>query len=217
MNFIKLWNYVKYPRTYHLPFSLGKTEDDKTLIDCNHFLNREVIATVKMDGENTTAYSDGHIHARSLDSSNHETRDWVKSFLKPKLFDLPKNWRICGENLYAKHSIFYDNLKSFFYLFSIWNEENKCLSWDETMEWAELLQIQPVISLYRGIWNENAIRNAYSEYALSNESEGFVVRLADSFAYEEFDKSVAKFVRKNHVQTNQHWMYSQIVKNEIGT
>lgn len=85
------------------------------------------------------------------------------------------------------------------------------------MEWAELLQIQPVISLYRGIWNENAIRNAYSEYALSNESEGFVVRLADSFAYEEFDKSVAKFVRKNHVQTNQHWMYSQIVKNEIGT
>ena len=141
----------------------------------------------------------------------------MKSFLKPKLFDLPKNWRICGENLYAKHSIFYDNLKSFFYLFSIWNEENKCLSWDETMEWAELLQIQPVISLYRGIWNENAIRNAYSEYALSNESEGFVVRLADSFAYEEFDKSVAKFVRKNHVQTNQHWMYSQIVKNEIGT
>jgi hypothetical protein len=35
--------------------------------------------------------------------------------------------------------------------------------------------------------------------------EGYVVRLASSFKFDDFNKSVAKFVRKNHVQTNEHW------------
>lgn len=51
-------NYKKYPRTYHLPWSLGKTDDDKTLKTTEIFKNKKVVVTLKMDGENTTLYKD---------------------------------------------------------------------------------------------------------------------------------------------------------------
>ena len=56
---------VKYPITYHLPFSLGRTSDDKTLCDTDHFVGMEVVVTEKYDGENSSVYSDG-FHARFI-------------------------------------------------------------------------------------------------------------------------------------------------------
>lgn len=205
--------YVKYARTYHLPFSLGRTDDDKTLKDCSIFENKEVVITAKMDGENTTGYWDGYTHARSLDSRNHESRNWVKAFLAQRLHDLPENWRICGENLYAKHSIAYDNLKSYFYLFSIWNENNNCLSWEETETWANLLDIPTVDVIYSGVWNEKVAREIWQEKYKGCEMEGFVVRLASEFPYANFRKSVAKFVRANHVTSSNHWIKTAIRPN----
>jgi len=41
----------KYPRTSHLPWSLGSTNDDKILQSIDHFIDREVVVTVKLDGE----------------------------------------------------------------------------------------------------------------------------------------------------------------------
>ena len=53
---------VKYPRTYHLPWSEGRTDDDKVLSDDSQFIGKYVVVTEKMDGENTTIYSDGYLH-----------------------------------------------------------------------------------------------------------------------------------------------------------
>jgi len=202
----------KYNRTFHLPFSLGQTDDDKTLSDCSIFEGKDVVVTVKVDGENSNYYSDGYFHARSLDSKSHESRDYVKKYLKERV-DLPKNWRICGENLYAKHSIHYTNLKGYFYIFSIWNELNECLSWDDTLEWGNLMYIPVVDELYRGIWDEGKIKSLYTSFHNGCECEGFVVRTVGSFKYEDFQKNVAKFVRKNHVITSNHWMQEKIIKN----
>jgi hypothetical protein len=44
--------YIKYPRTLHLPWSPGLTNDDRQLKSTEHFEGREVVVTVKMDGEN---------------------------------------------------------------------------------------------------------------------------------------------------------------------
>ena len=41
----------KYPRTSHLPWSLGSTDDDKMLQSVDHFIGQEVVVTVKLDGE----------------------------------------------------------------------------------------------------------------------------------------------------------------------
>lgn len=130
--------YWKYPRTAHLPWSEGKTSDDKTLKDCSQFEGKRVIVTEKMDGENTSIYKD-YIHARSIDGRDHWSRSWVKNLQAKIGYEIPDQWRLCGENLYAKHSIGYKDLSSYFALFSIWNENNECLSWDETKEYADTL------------------------------------------------------------------------------
>ena len=201
--------YVKYQRTFHLPFSPGIHDDDKMIKDCSRFEGRNVVISLKMDGENTTCYSDGHVHARSIDSRGGEDRAWVKKFLTENVcFNLPEGWRVCGENLWAQHSIGYDDLPSYFLGFSIWNELNECLSWAETLEYFELLSITPVPVIYSGIWDEKLCRKIASELD-TTKVEGLVVRAAMSFPYGDFRYNVAKWVRPGHVQTTKHWRAGQ--------
>jgi hypothetical protein len=216
----------KYPRTCHLPWSEAITDDDNVMHSTEQFENEWVIVTEKMDGENTTMYSDG-IHARSLDSKHHPSRDWIKAFHASIASKIPPNIRICGENVYARHSIHYDNLKSYFYGFSVW-EDDVCLSWGETLGWFRRIGITPVPTIYEGIYDERKIKNIWNN--ISDNKEGYVIRLAKSFILQdisplddngefwgdsEFSTSVGKFVRKNHVQTNKHWMHQKVVPNKL--
>ncbi len=50
---------VSYPRTPHLPWSPGVAADDVRVADLSGLARREVVVTEKLDGENTTLYSDG--------------------------------------------------------------------------------------------------------------------------------------------------------------
>lgn len=204
----------KYPRTPHLPFSPGFNPDDEILQDVSHFVNKEIVVTTKLDGENSTLYHD-YYHARSLDSRHHISRSWIKSLHATIKDQIPNQWRVCGENLFACHSLFYTTLPSYFLMFSIWNEHNICLSWDETKEWATLLNLEIVPELYRGLWNEELIKSCYIGESFGTSQEGYVVRLTNSFHYNDFTKSVAKWVRKNHVTTSKNWMYQQIVPNKL--
>ena len=203
----------KYPRTPHLSFSPGVGGDDIKLNSEDLFQDYYVVVTEKLDGENTTLYPDA-MHARSLDSRHHPSRAWVKSLQASMSYDIPIGWRICGENVYARHSIAYDNLKSYFYLFSIWNEDNYCLSWSETQEWAKIWGLEIPQVMYEGIWNENQIKEIGKNLDL-NKCEGFVVRKSKQFHYKEFVNNMAKWVRNNHVQTDEHWMYKEVIPNKL--
>lgn len=206
-------NLVKYPRTYHCPWSENMSEDDRMIESLRDFEGQRVIVTEKLDGENTTMYR-GYIHARSLDSRNHPSRNWVKNFHSSIAHEIPEGYRVCAENLYAKHSIEYKNLKSYVYGFSVWNDKNLCLSWDETFEWLNLLGIIPVPVLYDGIFDEDKIRYIGSTLD-SQRSEGYVIRIADVIKYGDFRKKVCKYVRKNHIQTVQHWMHGQAIEKNL--
>lgn len=206
-------NWVKYPRTHHLPWSPGLTEDDRVLTSMKAFEGKRVIVTEKMDGENTTMYSD-YIHARSVDGRHHHTRDWVKQHWSRLSMDIPEGWRVCGENMFAKHSIHYTNLQSYFLIFSIWNDKNVCLSWDETVEWATLMGVPTVRVLYDGIYDEQLIKGLWNDKEWET-TEGYVLRVADSFTYQQFRQCVGKFVRKNHVQTIKHWMHGQRLEKNL--
>ena len=209
---MKTNNFIKYPRTPHLPWSEGCTSDDKMLKDVFHFIGKQVVITEKMDGENTTLYQDG-FHARSLDSRHHPSRDWLADFHSKLAYEIPKGWRVCGENLFAKHSIEYQSLDSYFLGFSIWNEDNEALSWELTLDWFEMvLGITPVPVLFEGTFDEVIIKQLSLDL---NKSEGYVIRNVDSFEFKDFSKSVAKFVRKNHVTTEDHWMHTTIIKNGL--
>lgn len=207
--------YHKYPRTYHFPWSPGLQNDDRKIEDPDMFVGKTVVVTEKLDGENTSMYRD-HIHARSLDSKHHPSRTAVKQIHGQIAHLIPEGWRLCGENMYAKHSIFYDTLPAYFLLFSVWTDKNECLSWKETIEWAKLLDLHTVPVLYIGPWDQEKIiacRSAKSLYGA--DQEGYVVRNAGSFRYEDFSKNVAKFVRKGHVQTGQFWMTQPVTPNQL--
>ncbi len=200
--------YVKYPRTYHLPWSPGATDDDRILVDLTGLEQERVVVTEKRDGENTSLYRD-HIHARSLDSGSHPSRDRVKALWSSFAHEIPEGWRLCGENLYAKHSIHYKDLRGYLEIFSVWNDLT-CLSWDETIEWCQLLDLPIVPVLYIGPWDEKVVNGVFKEGM-----EGYVVRPTRSFHYREFRTVVGKYVRANHVQTHGNWMRQQIVPNEL--
>lgn len=191
---------------------MGRTSDDKVLRSVDHFIGNEIVVTTKMDGENSTiarAYS----HARSTSSGDHESRSWLKRWHGEIAHNIPEGMRICGENLYAKHSIEYDDLPSYFLGFSMWNGD-ECLSWDETLEYFELLGIQPVPVMYRGLFDEALLRRLPETMDLEKQ-EGFVVRFAASFKHGEFGLRMAKWVREKHVQTDDHWMFQKVVPNKL--
>ncbi len=204
---------VKYPRTYHLPWSPGITNDDRIQKDLSFLEGAdEVVVTVKQDGENTTMYRD-YLHARSVEYEPHPSRSWVKALHAGIAGDIPSGWRLCGENLYAQHSIQYANLTGYFQVFSIWDDKNICLSWDDTVEWSGLLGLPVVPVLYRGPWDEDLIKDLHKPNLAGDPCEGYVVRDVASFPYREFRRRVAKYVRKQHVQTGDHWLRGPVVAN----
>lgn len=203
----------KYPSTPHLPWSPGVSRDDKTLKSVAHFEGAEIVATQKMDGENTTLLRT-HFHARSLDSRHHVSRDWIARFHGEISYRIPEGWRICGENLFARHSIAYDDLPSYFMGFSVWDERNVSLSWDDTLMVFDDLGIVPVPEIYRGVWSESVVRKLWSQ-DMYDTVEGIVVRRSGEIAYDDFDQCMAKFVRKGHVQTDSHWMHREVIPNGL--
>jgi hypothetical protein len=110
----------------------------------------------------------------------------------------------------AIHSITYSNLTSVFYLFNI-KYENKWLSWQEVEDYAYLLDIPTVPVLYKGIFKtekelkDTIIKLAEQPSELGGEREGIVIRVADEFDDDNFSTYLQKFVRANHVRTDEHW------------
>lgn len=203
---------VKYPKTSYLPWSSSVDGKDNVLSDMSIFEGQRVIVSEKLDGENTSMYSN-NIHARSRDSVNHPSRNWVKNFWGEIAHLIPMNIRICGENCYAKHSIHYTNLISYFYGFNAW-KDNVCLDWDTTLDIFDSIGIIPVPILYDGVYNEQLIREISLD---ERKQEGYIVRLACEFTFDEFTKCLGKYVRTHHIQTDEHWMKKPIIPNMLET
>lgn len=203
-----------YPRTTHLSWSPGVTSDDLRATGADGLAGlagREVVVTEKLDGENTTLYADG-LHARSLHSGHHPSRAWVKGLQSRIGGGIPAGWRVCGENMYARHSLAYEELDAWFYAFSVWDGDH-CLDWDRTVAFLRGLGVPTPRVLWRGVFDERALRKLRLDTA---RQEGYVVRTVAGFERADFGRRVAKWVRGGHVQTDTHWMYAQVVPNGLG-
>jgi len=202
----------KHPRIKHLPWSPGRSRDDQIMEDVRSFVGQAVVVTEKMDGENTTMYRDG-IHARSLTWNRHASRSWVSKLWSEIAWLIPEGLRICGENLYAQHSIRYEDLPSYFLVFSIW-EGDECLPWGATKTISRELGLVCVPEICTCPWV------ALLEHSLRKRdnvpgTEGYVVRLARGFTMDEFPQAVGKWVREDHVQTEEHWMTQPVLPNGL--
>ncbi|WP_181787128.1 RNA ligase family protein, partial [Streptomyces phytophilus] len=202
---------VHYPRTPHLPWSPGAASDDIRAGELSGLRGREVVVTEKLDGENTTLYADG-LHARSLDSAHHPSRAWVKGLQGRIGGEIPRGRRVCGENVFARHSIAYEDLESRFYGFSVWDGD-RCLDWDRSVRFLRRLGVPVPPVLWRGVFDERVLRGLRLD---TLRQEGYVVRTVEGFGLAEFGKRVAKWVRRGHVQTGTHWMHTAVVENGLG-
>lgn len=206
---------TKYPRTYHLPFSEGLQNDDRKVEDdwWEHLKDKTLVLSEKLDGENQSVYRSG-VYARS--HSAPTTNPWSRNMTENGgIYDQVKNMLgedegIYGENLYGVHSIEYNKLPSYYFVFAVRNSE-KWYSWKEVEEMASILNLPTVPVLEMRKFNsvkdlEDTIKFHMTKGSKYGDTiEGVVVRNIDDFPLEDFSKNVVKYVRKNHVQTDEHW------------
>lgn len=202
----------KYPRTYHLPWSPGSTNDDRISENATYLLNKDIIITEKLDGSNT-AMTDQGVFGRShaVFTKNPWDRE-VRLLHKMKVEDqLGEGVFLFGENMEGVHSIEYTNLDSYFYIFGV-RDNNIWIPWQQVEEYSYLLDIPTVPVLFKGVVNsvkelKSLVDDLVSKQSeLGGEIEGVVVRSAGMFHNDDFAENVMKWVRKDHVKTiDKHW------------
>ena len=210
----------KYGRTFHYPFSPGTTSDDRI----NHYYWEDVSAiekivhTEKLDGENTCLNQYGVFARSHVAPTVHPWANYLKErwhLIKNDLGDL----EIFGENLYAIHSIRYANLEHHFYVFGV-RVLDQWLSWEEVQFYAALLDFPTVPELRivepigQPIFEKTALAivnqpSIFDSFDVHTQEpcvmEGIVSRNADGYMVDNFKKNVFKYVRKDHVKTDEHW------------
>lgn len=201
----------KYNRTLHLPWSPGSTNDDRISNDTSSLIGIDIVITEKLDGENTGMNNKG-VYARS--HATFTTSAWskqVRHLHKLKIEDqLGEDVFLFGENVEGIHSIEYSNLNSYFYIFGV-RDNNIWVTWSKVEEYSYLLDIPTVPVLFKGVVNSEKELKYLTEKLTSEPSElggireGIVVRNADMFHNDDFSENIMKLVRKDHVQTDEHW------------
>jgi hypothetical protein len=206
-------NSKKYNRSLHAQISLGSTSDDRFMPNgyVEAFANMEkLVLTEKLDGQNNCFSKEG-LFARSHAAPS--TLPWDKpmrerwGLIKDDLGD----YEIFGENMYGVHSIAYDKLESYFYVFAV-RVKDVWLSWDEVksiayhFEFPTVPEIEikkPLLEMFDHTKNENALLSqwfrenlgisweesvntsgllgGYNPTDNQAASEGFVVRNANEF------------------------------------
>lgn len=198
----------KYGRTYHFPFSPGATSDDRILADWQGLADHQLVMTEKLDGENTCLKTSG-VYARSHAAVNQNP--WARNMWP--IWERTKNdlgtLEVFGENLYGIHSIEYERLPYHFFVFAIRDGE-QWLSWEEVLFYAEALELPTVPVFEQGTFDAPAIEpliqtRIQEGSAFGGDCEGFVFRTYEGFAAEDFKHHVLKYVRENHVKTDEHW------------
>lgn len=110
----------------------------------------------------------------------------------------------------AIDSIEYSNLKSYFYLFGV-RDNNIWIPWKSVEEYSFLLDIPTVPVLFKGIIKtDKELKQVVDDLVskpseLGGQKEGIVIRNAGMFHNDEFSENVMKWVRKDHVQTTANW------------
>ena len=210
----------KYGRTFHFDFSPGTTSDDRINRNWWEDIQKmdKIIHTEKLDGENTCLNEIG-IFARSHAAptlhpwSNHLKEKY--SVIRNDLKDF--GIEFFGENLYAQHSIKYERLDSHFYVFGV-RKLDMWLSWEEVKYWSEMFDYGVVPDSTIHTISDKSITKEYIQEFVTihsnqpsnfgsyeNTREGTVTRNMDEYPVDDMAKNVFKYVRKDHVSTDEHW------------
>jgi len=161
------------------------------------------------------------VAARNASTADHKSFDLLKAMHVPIKHLVPEGIQVFGEWLYARHSIHYSGeltLPSLFQVFAVYKRPTQMwLEWAKVQEWAAKLGFETVTVLSK-IQEPNVQKLIYQLTRLGNSviekgHEGIVVRNTYPFHYGQFQSNIAKFVRLNHVTTDEHWSMRTIERN----
>ena len=244
---------IKYLSTGYLPDSPEHEHrrNDYSHPDLRHFVcdmepSLPVVVTVKMDGSNAmitrlpeimpdpSRHCPAHgVAARNGKHTTHNSFDLLKKRNREQYeYKIPPHIQICGEWLYAWHSIHYADLedcdesdcdehavpvRDYFQVFGVYdNRFDVWLSWPEVEEWAAKIGAETVPVVEKRVFEyPNHVYEVYPEAdrLIENGHEGIVIRSALPFHYGQFEARLGKYVRENHVTTDEHWSQQAIVQN----
>lgn len=208
---------LKQPRTSHLPWSPGATSDDKFIQTLEGFKGKNIQVSLKMDGETTSGYSDGFTHARSLDGGiKDEGQAWFRNYWKKHAHKFHDFVHSKGESLYWEHSLQYTEATHCFQAFALWlhNDHAWTLMDTELTKYrCEQAGIHQVPVIYTGKFDQKMLERFHETLDLST-VEGYVIRVCHPVELRNFQTHVAKFVREDHVQTDEHWR-SNMKRNQL--
>ncbi len=208
---------AKYPRSFHLPWSPGGTSDDKRMADVSGLLGVEIVITEKCDGSNLT-YTRKSVFSRSHSGPpSHPSFDLAKATHASIAHLLSDGMSLFCEYCYAVHSIEYDALPGYSLVFGVRDDALGLFwEWDMIVAQAKDLGLPTVPVLFRGIVESEhdleALTSALAREpsAFGGQREGVVVRVGGEFPDAMFQRSLAKWVRRGHVQTDEHWMHQEL-------
>lgn len=216
--------FCKYPSTRYFPFSPGVDELDikeHGFAKLENFVGVPLFVSIKMDGSNVVLRHDG-VAARNGDTALHSSFDALKAWHAGIKYVIPEHIQLFGEWLYAKHSIHYTDLTAHFQLFRAYDTRTEMfLGVGELKAYASLIGAVVVpVPFPGGQIQFNSEHEVYKLIAIAEDviaqgHEGIVVTSLHSFHYDQFGDRVAKYVRKNHVSTDEHWSKQQIIKNTV--
>ncbi len=200
--------HTKHPSTPYLDIS--QTANEKVVVT-QSFIGERVTITEKMDGEITSIYPDGSFHARSLDSGAAWQRDVIHSYLSSIVSAMRYDEHFVFENMYAKHTIEYDDLESYLYLLYI-VRGGVVISHEQTRMIASKIGLAMPKVLFSGVFKS---RTANEVITGGDFREGFVIRTNRSFPYARLGPYTAKYVVSGFAQTDVHWTQSEPKKNKL--
>ena len=210
---------MKYPRTPHLPGSPGLSKDDRRIVDVRTLLG-DVVVTEKMDGSNLCMTRDDVFSRSHSGAPRHPSFDLAKALHAGRRFSIPESISVFGEWCFAVHSIEYNVLPDYFLVFAVLERDETWLSWDAVEDFAERLDFPTAPIMFEGrlasVGDVDRLVDLLSsdtgDSSFGPVREGFVVRRRGEFAVDVFPDRVAKWVRADHVQTDDHWMNQEIRK-----
>ncbi len=247
---------IKYPRTPHIEGSrLQKGDEDLKQIPFSTIKGKYIVVEEKIDGANS-AISFNDNGQLLLQSRGH----YLTGGYRERHYNLFKQWAsihqnvlynilgtqyiMYGEWMYAKHTIYYDNLPHYFFEFDIYDKINKKYLDTETRH--KMLKGSPIISvpvLSKGCFNKmedvlkylgdsnyitkdhknnldievekNNLRKEDTIYNDSTLMEGLYIKVEENGKVIDRMKYVRYSFYQSVQESDSHWLDRPIIPNKL--
>lgn len=176
------------PKMYALPYS-ELEEKDMVWENDYAFIGKEVVVSALIDGVDFVGYPN------SWDTPFVQNNALLplQKIWKERIGLLDKDMKVVGKYVFndlqpLKHELF---------LSSVW-VKNRCLDWEETVEFAAILELPLFSIVYEGIYDREEIDANYQSWKKTEERQGkgYIIRLQNEYSLFNYNYSVAKFKEK---------------------